>query len=1436
MQKRIISIATLVASVLLFAGTASAATATTLTVANVNGTYGGTVTLTATLTQSVGGTPISGKTIIFTLNNIPVGTAVTQVGTGVATLNNIPTLTTSAGTHTNFVKALYLGGGTLVGDNGSADLHLNQKVLTITGITASSKTYDGSPSAAIDTTNAHRSGVVLLDQVTLNTSGAVGTFDNANPGLGKTVTITGLTLGGSAANNYTIGPVTTTANITVACNTNSTFDNFTPGSVNGQFGWGVTGPFDQAVVANNVFPTFGCQSLRISDSITSGSFGDQIFSPSLTNEAGETDALNNGVSGGVRQNHFEAQFDLGSILPNTLQPGMHLSVSPDRGDGARMSYLRFEDHSASDVYTADTAIPGHPAGSHYDEGINVFFDDVTDVGHVTNGDSFNETEIATLDRTQPHTIKFDMTFVDGPDNDIVKIYIDGNLAETGTSWEDYYRFDTESNPGLAQDNSRTVDSLLFRESGDADVANAGNGFLIDNMVLTSSTQPGNLVINSYACPMGTSVTRAVNGVGLTIPTGCVAKAGTTFGYVHGTQADANSPYPELSVSPFTVAGTTDGSGMITNNLAATGRYLVAETDGSGNQLPAASVLGLYCIGDGDMSATNDNQELTFVPANGAVHCVSYDTFPLPAPTPVSPLNDTATSTANQQLVDWTDVGDALTPTVYFYEVSNSSATNGDGSFVTPVYSSSALSISQISTPNTPDAVYYWHVYAQDNGGNKSPWSITQKFTVQEPVVVAPATPDGLAWTSPTVACGGTTDSYTITANWNAVSGATGYNYSVTSQGEHHAGNPWTTTVGTNSYSGAFTEGTGIYTFMVQAYDGVGNTSGWSAPCSVDYEVAAPPAPTYTVTIDKFIDGEMATVGTANNSSFPMTATWNNLGADAGTAPYALAPLGFNSANAYEAVTELMNAGSSYSTSEVTGGAVVGATCASGAPYALDGYKVGSNLAGAEESAMTTDTPSFTNLTQNEVVIVVNEACAPAPVTPTVTTGAATFPSDSDATLNGITSADAIGHSFWVSLSGPIDTSTSDMPVGVFSTPDFHAISAGPFSASLASLATDPGVTTNGHVAGNLPGITPSTTYHYVAWANVPGQGWIHGADQTVMTTATPPAPLEAVNQTVNLTNGNAGPITLTHTGGSGTITYYVAPAPTKGALSSDLTHTGIFTYTPQSNYAGPDSFQFQVSDDGGATYSDPATVTITDADTIAPVITLAGANPATITSGDTYLDPGASVTDNIDTGLGYMVSVDGGATTTPDALVFPNTTVGTHTIIFVATDSAGNQGFATRTVNVTAAPEAPAPTPTPTVTSFSVGGGNGPISGSFGGFIGQVLGASTSTVPQNTVTPTTPISCSALLSSYMAYGKKNDSTQVTRLQQFLKDHGYTINVNGFFDLTTRAAVKVFQTDHKTDVLIPWGLLQPTGIVFKTTLYEINKVDCPTLQSPFPKLF
>ena len=97
-------------------------------------------------------------------------------------------------------------------------LEVNKKTITIsTGIKASNKTYDGTANATFvySGINWASCGRVGSDDLSVT---ATGTFSDANVGTAKTVTISGLTLGGSSAENYQLAAsgnqASTTANIT----------------------------------------------------------------------------------------------------------------------------------------------------------------------------------------------------------------------------------------------------------------------------------------------------------------------------------------------------------------------------------------------------------------------------------------------------------------------------------------------------------------------------------------------------------------------------------------------------------------------------------------------------------------------------------------------------------------------------------------------------------------------------------------------------------------------------------------------------------------------------------------------------------------------------------------------------------------------------------------------------------------------------------------------------------------------------------------------------------------------------------------------------------------------------------------------------------------------------------------------------------------------
>ncbi|WP_212784863.1 YDG domain-containing protein [Ferrigenium kumadai] len=99
-------------------------------------------------------------------------------------------------------------------DQASTTANITPANLAVTGVTAANKTYDATIAATLGGTAT----VTALgtDVVTLGGTGS-GTFANKNVGSGKAVTVTGYTLGGTDAGNYTVvQPTGVTANITPA--------------------------------------------------------------------------------------------------------------------------------------------------------------------------------------------------------------------------------------------------------------------------------------------------------------------------------------------------------------------------------------------------------------------------------------------------------------------------------------------------------------------------------------------------------------------------------------------------------------------------------------------------------------------------------------------------------------------------------------------------------------------------------------------------------------------------------------------------------------------------------------------------------------------------------------------------------------------------------------------------------------------------------------------------------------------------------------------------------------------------------------------------------------------------------------------------------------------------------------------------------------------
>ena len=273
----------------------------------------------------------------------------------------------------------------------------------------------------------------------------------------------------------------------------ATFEDFALGAIHGQQDWQSTGGVgsgapsgsfcavydhaiaDYAAVMPSGFrdAAFGQHSLRISNAVTTGCYSDQTFSYRAADVAGELAASSRSrdgltdfaLAGAQLRNHLEIAWSIQSARPDAWQPGLELAASPARGDEHRMSWVQVADWlDGLAVVFAERSDPAAPA-------------------------RFVQTVVARgLDRQRAHAIRLSLDFVDGPANDVVRVYVDGVLRHTGTSWETYYNLDANgrSNFGGA---TPAVNRVMFRTGsdrhrgvpGDPAPETLGHGFLIDGV-------------------------------------------------------------------------------------------------------------------------------------------------------------------------------------------------------------------------------------------------------------------------------------------------------------------------------------------------------------------------------------------------------------------------------------------------------------------------------------------------------------------------------------------------------------------------------------------------------------------------------------------------------------------------------------------------------------------------------------------------------------------------------------------------------------------------------------------------------------------------------------------------------------------------------------------------------------------------------------------
>ena len=292
-------------------------------------TYDGSTTATVSYGSLTG--LVDGDTVTLDTSSVSNSFDNANVGTGkTVTTTNLDLSGADAGNYR------------IANQTGTADI--TAKALSLGSINASNKTYNANTTASIASYGA-LTGVVGGDTVTLNSASASASFADANAGTGKTVTVSGLALGGSGASNYSIANQTTTADITpkalsigAATASNKTYDGTTNVSLS------AIGSLSGFVGSETVTAT------------GSGSFADKTAANGKTVTISYT--LADGTNGGLASNYSLADTTTTADITQktlTLSGQTASDKTYDGSTSATVTYGTLSGIVGSDTVTLDTS-------------------------------------------------------------------------------------------------------------------------------------------------------------------------------------------------------------------------------------------------------------------------------------------------------------------------------------------------------------------------------------------------------------------------------------------------------------------------------------------------------------------------------------------------------------------------------------------------------------------------------------------------------------------------------------------------------------------------------------------------------------------------------------------------------------------------------------------------------------------------------------------------------------------------------------------------------------------------------------------------------------------------------------------------------------------------------------------------------------------------
>ncbi|MDC3024415.1 YDG domain-containing protein, partial [Alphaproteobacteria bacterium] len=519
-------------------------------------------------------------------------------------------------------------------DQSSTTANITSSVsgITIRGITANNKNYDGNNSATLDTSNVSYSGLVDGDDVTGSFS---GTFSNANAGSNKTVNISS-SYSGADVGNYTItDQSTTTGNIIAKALTastsasNKTYNGNTTATVTLSFsgligsetlGQSVTAAFNNKNVGTG--KTVTVSAITLSDGSNGGLASNYSISAGQTTTANIT-AKSLTVSGITASNktydaNTNATIDIGSVSYSGLVSGDNFVVSAsgtfdNKNVGTEKTVTISSSYSGSDVSNYSVINQASTTANITAKALTVSGITASDKSYdgsttatlgtssilytgLINGDSFSGSYSGTFNNANVGTGKT-VTISSSYSGDDVSNYsvtnqssttasvVKKSLTASASASNKTYNGNSTANTTLSFSGLVGSETLGQSVSSTFNNKNVGTGktVTVDSITLSDGSNGG--LASNYTISAGQTTTANITAKALTV-SGITASNKTYDGNTNATMNVGSVSYSGLvSGDNFVVSAT----GTFDNKNIGTGKTVTISSSYSGSDVSNYSV-------------------------------------------------------------------------------------------------------------------------------------------------------------------------------------------------------------------------------------------------------------------------------------------------------------------------------------------------------------------------------------------------------------------------------------------------------------------------------------------------------------------------------------------------------------------------------------------------------------------------------------------------------------------------------------------------------------------------------------------------------------------------------------------------------------------------------------------------------------------------------